>query len=41
MDAVAAFLNLDLDRDIYIELPKGYKQPRKIALLKKGLYGLK
>ena len=48
MDAVAAFLNGDLDYDIYMKLPEGYRLKKKdenvanVGLkLKKALYGLK
>lgn len=44
MDAIAAFLNSDLQEEIYLELPEGYDEERanrKVAKLKKALYGLK
>lgn len=42
IDVNTAFLNSKLDRsDIYIYLPKGYKEQGKIARLLKALYGLK
>lgn len=37
----AAFLNPDLDVDLYMELPEGFKKDNKIVLIKKVLYGLK
>lgn len=40
-DVPVAFLNPDLDTDLYMELPEGYKKKDKIILIKKGLYGLK
>ena len=40
-DVPTAFLNPDLDLDLYMELPEGYKKDNKIILIKKGLYGLK
>jgi Reverse transcriptase (RNA-dependent DNA polymerase) len=39
-----AFLYGDLEEEIYMRQPKGYEEPGKedyVALLKKGLYGLK
>src|SRR5436190_1085935 len=45
MDVVAAFLAGDLDVEIYIEQPKGFKKGTEdddlVCLLGKGLYGLK
>lgn len=42
MDAITAFLQGDLDEDIYIEAPKGYQVPNgKVLKLQKSLYGLK
>ena len=44
MDVETAFLNPDMDRPLYIEFPKGWKQknPKATGLLvKKGLYGFK
>ena len=40
-DVPVAFLNPDLDIDLYMELPEGFKSTNKIILIKKGLYGLK
>lgn len=40
-DVPTAFLNPDLDLDLYMELPEGYKRDNQIILIKKGLYGLK
>lgn len=40
-DVPSAFLNPDLDMDLYMELPEGFKKEDKIILIKKGLYGLK
>lgn len=40
-DVPVAFLNPDLDVDLYMELPEGFKRDNKIILIKKGLYGLK
>ncbi|KAH9111146.1 hypothetical protein LEN26_013118 [Aphanomyces euteiches] len=44
MDIKTAFLNGDLDEEIIMEQPEGYKQPHNkhlVCLLKKSLYGLK
>ena len=44
MDVVTAFLNGDLDEEIYMEQPPGYTVPGKehlVCKLKKALYGLK
>eukprot|EP00171_Calliarthron_tuberculosum_P021771 IDg21771t1 len=44
MDVVTAFLNGDLDEDIYMEVPEGFKDPSKpnlVCKLKKALYGLR
>ncbi len=40
-DVVNAFPNANLDEDVYIELPSGFKIPKKIVLLLKALYGLR
>lgn len=43
LDAVNAFINADLDEDVYITCPEGYKEAgRDICLkLRKALYGLR
>ncbi|GJV32038.1 zinc finger, CCHC-type containing protein [Tanacetum coccineum] len=44
MDVKTAFLNGDLDEEIYMKQPKGFVMPRhesKVCKLKKSLYGLK
>ena len=42
LDIETAFLNADLDHDVYIEQPPGYcKDKSKVCLLRKSLYGLK
>ena len=43
MDVCTAFLNGDLDFDVYMEQPYGYtnNDSRYVCKLKKGLYGLK
>ena len=40
-DVPTAFLNPDLDIDLYMEMPEGFEQQNKILLIRKGLYGLK
>ena len=41
-DVITAFLNGDIDEDIYLEGPDGYELPEgKVLKLKKALYGLK
>jgi len=44
MDVVTAFLNGDLDEDIYMQIPEGLRTPDnegKVCKLNKALYGLK
>eukprot|EP00171_Calliarthron_tuberculosum_P000752 IDg752t1 len=44
MDVVTAFLNGDLDIDIFMETPDGFKDPKRpdlVCKLRKALYGLK
>ena len=44
MDVVTAFLNGEIQEDIYMEQPPGYTQPGKenlVCKLKKSIYGLK
>lgn len=46
MDVKTAFLNGDLEEDIYMEIPEGVDvdsetRKRKICKLKKALYGIK
>lgn len=42
LDAVTAFLNGDLQEEIYMEQPNGYKDgTNRVCQLKKALYGLK
>ena len=44
MDVCTAFLNGELDMDVYMEQPKGFvdsDRPDYVCKLKKGLYGLK
>ena len=37
----SAFLNPQLNEEVYMELPEGYKVSGKVCRLKKALYGLK
>jgi hypothetical protein len=43
MDVVTAFLNGDLEEEVFMELPENVRNqfPGKVALLKKSIYGLK
>ena len=45
LDVVTAYLNGDLDKEIYMSIPEGVPRTKqnegKVLLLKKGLYGLK
>lgn len=40
-DVPTAFLNPDLNIDLFMEMPKGFERDGHIILLRKGLYGLK
>lgn len=40
-DVPTAFLNAEVEEDIYMELPAGYEQPGMVCKLHKSLYGLK
>lgn len=40
-DVPSAFLNPDLDVDLYMEMPEGFKKEGHIIRIHKGLYGLK
>ena len=41
LDAVNAFPNSELDEEVYIELPDGYKLLGKVGRLLRALYGLR
>jgi Reverse transcriptase (RNA-dependent DNA polymerase) len=41
MDVKTAFLNGDLNEEIFMNLPPGFRRPNVVWKLKKGLYGLK
>jgi hypothetical protein len=41
LDVKSAFLYGTLDRDIYMELPNGSREPSKVCKLRKCIYGLK
>ncbi|KAG7343789.1 reverse transcriptase RNA-dependent DNA polymerase [Nitzschia inconspicua] len=41
VDYVAAFVQADIDMDVYVEMPRGFSQKGKVLKLKKSLYGLK
>lgn len=40
-DAVNAFINAELDHDVFMKMPPGYGKPGTILCLKKALYGLR
>ena len=40
-DVPTAFLNPNLDIDLYMEMPQGFEREGCVILLRKGLYGLK
>ncbi|KAI0990896.1 hypothetical protein K3495_g17291, partial [Podosphaera aphanis] len=40
-DVPTAFLNPDIDIDLYMEMPRGFEKENHIIRLRKGLYGLK
>jgi len=41
VDYVAAFIQSDIDTEVYVEMPRGFSEPGKVLKLKKSLYGLK
>ena len=40
-DVVNAFVNADLNQEVYMKMPLGYRKPGMILLLRKALYGLR
>ena len=40
VDFVSAFLNGDLDTDVYLKQPEGFTINNEYCLLRKSLYGL-
>ena len=41
VDYTAAFPQAPLTNDVFIEMPRGYKEKNKVYKLKRNLYGLK
>lgn len=41
LDVPQAFIQADLEEDVYMEMPEGFAQPGMVCHLKKSLYGLK
>ncbi|EED21271.1 hypothetical protein TSTA_085020 [Talaromyces stipitatus ATCC 10500] len=41
LDAVNAFVNSDLDEEVYVYFPDGFRIPGKVIRLRKALYGLR
>ena len=41
LDVVTAFLNPEIDEDVYMVLPEGIPSTGTVVKLKKALYGLK
>ena len=41
VDYTAAFVHADIDTEVYIEMPRGFKEEGKVLKLNKSLYGLK
>ena len=41
LDAVNAFLNSDINEEIYVHYPEGFKQPGQALRLRRALYGLR
>ena len=41
VDYTTAFIQAPINKNIYVEMPRGYKEKGKVYKLKRGLYGLK
>ena len=41
LDVPTAFVRADLEEEVYMEMPEGFKQPGMVCHLQKSLYGLK
>ena len=41
IDIKTAFLYRPINQELYVVIPKGYKEASKVCRLKKALYGLK
>lgn len=40
-DVSCAFLHSDIDDEVYVEMPRGFRKPGKVLKLRKSLYGLR
>jgi hypothetical protein len=40
-DVMNAFVNVDIDKEVYMQMPPGYKEAGKILQLNKALFGLR
>jgi hypothetical protein len=41
LDVPSAFVRADLEEEVYMEMPEGFREPGMVCLLEKSLYGLK
>ena len=41
VDYTSAFLHASIDEDVYVEMPRGFKQSGQVLKLKRSLYGLR
>jgi hypothetical protein len=41
VDYKAAFLHASIDKDVYVEMHRGFSKPGKVLKVKRSLYGLK
>ena len=41
VDYTAEFIQAPIKEDIYVEIPRGYREHNQVYKLKRGLYGLK